>query len=366
MNYIIELFSLKKHQKLKNPMSDKKRSIDSSDKEEIPEPTAHQPEDTSSTSDENKAETPVQERKKLKSDSTNEPVEKTPYFALIYMNTAIAKECLITTSITATTWKIFTGKGQYLPLEFDNSKLQEIIRKEEFPYHMKKLYSPPKVKTFYFQTPVLYFPYGYSPSVPPGSDNVANKLVADLTCCSNDEEMKLFLNGLDAIDKNIFDHAKSLYTKLQKDNDSTISDEAIERMFNEKWKPAFKREKNTLTFALNTQKKNDKLDIDADPYCATLRVWEDEGSKTPLTTQLRKENSVLYDVEEEEKKRKKMKNKPEEDVVPKKIIIGERCWMRIGGVFERIFLNGVALNYKITALDAILFASPEENNGNPF
>lgn len=355
-------------------MSDKKgekRSSSNSSKEELTEsndsnePTSYQPEQ--SDADEQKDVVVVQNRKKVKSESEeNVVVKKTPYFTLIYMTKEIMKDCLLTTSLSATTWKVFSGKGQYIPLEFDNSRLQEIIREKEFPYHMEKLYSPPKVKTLYFQTPVLYFPYGYSPSVPPGSDNVANKLVADLSSCYNDEEMKLFLNGLDALNQHVFDHAKALYTKLQKDNDPTINDETIERMFNEKWKPPYKKDKNTLTISLNTQKKNERLGVEADNYNATLRVWEDEDSKVPLTTQLRRENSVLYDPEDEEKKRKKSKSKNDDPIPEKKIIIGEKCWMRLGLVLERIFLNGVALNYKISALDAILFASQESNNGNPF
>jgi len=169
-------------------------------------------------------------------------------------------------------------------------------------------------------------------------------------------------------------HAKNLYTIMQKTADPNIDPKSIDTLFKKLWKPPYKKDKNTLTVSLQTQKKNERLGTEEDPYTAYLRVWEEdpedvepktEGIK-PLTVVLRRENSVLYDPEEEEKKRKK-KAKSDQDPLPeKKVYIPEQCWMKLGIVLERLFINGTAFNYKITALDATLTQAPAINNGNPF
>jgi len=326
-----------------------------------------QAEEPSSVSDGKKEETTsnAKEKELVSSMSMDKVTAKvlgnTPYFRIRYGTLEMFEKCLLVKQIT---WKKSQGGHGYMaPIVFDNMKLQKLIKELNCEFHVKeKKYSPQKMNNFYFQTVPVHLPYGYSPSVPPGSKEPSNKLTIDLTSVYDEEEMEGFVAGIEAMDTALGKVARSLFENYQNGIfNKNMDSEMLDKLFKEKWKSPFKTSK-TLTFALDTIKENPKTGIEADPYTAKLRVWNDSCEDSPLTEVLSRENSCLYDPQE---LKKKSKNKNEE-FPPQKIIIVKGAWAIVGAVLNRFFINETCLNYQIMAYDVFLQESPTTSKGNPF
>lgn len=285
-------------------------------------------------------------------------IGNTPYFRIYYMTQEMFRDCLELKEIK---WKK-SSHGHTAPIMFNNTRLQTWIRKQQLPFHVKeKRYSPQRLNNFYFQTVPVCLPYGYSPSKPPTGTEIANKLVVDLASCYDEEEMTMFIAGLEAMDAELASLGRVLFADYhngicKKD----LTPEFLDTSFKEKWKSPFKSSK-TLTFALDTIKEDAAKGIDADPYTAKLRVWDDGCKDKPLAELLTRENSCKYDPKELQKK---SKNKNEE-FPPQNIIIGPGAWAVIGAVTTRFFNNDTCINYQLLAYDCFLKEPPVHAKGNP-
>lgn len=282
----------------------------------------------------------------------------TPYFRIYYLTETMFRDCL---EIKEIKWKK-TSHGHTAQIVFNNTRLQQWVKREKLAFHVnEKRYSPQRLNNFYFQTVTVGIPYGYSPSTPPNSKEVSNKLIADLTSFHDEQEMEKFIAGIEAMDNVLKAIAKILFADYQNGiQKKDLNEEFLEKLFDEKWKSPFKSSKS-LTFALDTIKENEKNGIEADPYTAKLRVWDDNCEDKPIAEILSKENSCKYNPEEI---RKKSKNKNEE-LPPQKIIIGQNSWGIIGAVLSRFFINDTCINYQLLTYDVFLKDPPALAKGNP-